>query len=153
MLNITPERLVVSRDTTGNDLTKLGFDTNYSYFAMREMVSVSHTFPTRNVDVRSSGGGKKGGSVSYNMPYFVNESTVLYTHNYGYPPIAFMIDAATGNAIHSGFPMQTNSGSMRFIEVRVTSTQILVRERSYVRDGALASFAINLKVYLTDNQI
>jgi hypothetical protein len=117
---------------------------------MKEMVFVSKSFPSRAPQMASVGGKK--GSSSYNIPYSGTETSLGRYHGLGYSPVCFLTDI-NGNAISGSFPMAQSGPSIRFIDLRISSTAVWIRERYFVSNQWLPFQSISFYIYVMENAL
>jgi hypothetical protein len=141
------------------NLDKLFFHSGFDYLRVRSAVNFTVSLPARNV--RSSSGGKKGGTV-YNS-YNGFSDWIIYQHSYGSPPPAFSmyLNSATstggtllgaGAAIAGSVPIQyLSNNSFRLGVVYSTDKYLVLRERYQVYQNSLPAVSLNCTAYFYNN--
>ena len=142
-----------------SNLSKIFFHSSFDYLRVRSAVSFTVNLPARNV--RTSSGGKKGGS-SYNS-YNGWTDWVIYQHNYGSPPPAFSMYLnsasstggtilSTGAAIAGSVPIQyLSNNSFRLGVVYSTDKYLVLRERYQVYQNSMPDVTMNCTAYFYNN--
>lgn len=131
-------------DPNGN-LNRLYFDTRFDYMEHVRTITISQAFPVENVTASC---GKKGKNCADIPRQGINDYN-LGPHGQTYTPTIMMYDVDSGNALTGTMFIQNiSNNSFRLCNVRVSATNIYLKEKWFVRSDNLTAITKNFRIFI-----